>query len=241
MKLRKKTGLAAGVLAAVTMLIAPAAFATNTLNVDGTAAPLGNVLVTGVNNGTLSFVTDFGVPASCTTSSVNGYVKRGSSVTAGQQLGAITGLTFGSAGTPCTATSLNYSVIIQKTATGTKSPAAPAEWGIFVTSTPAKGATSVPIEIRNVDAKMFSTTGIPRACDLRARGTVSGMFNQVNQVITISNPTSYPLDITAYDGSGTNTVSATDRTCGGQIYGTDFARMAGAFTLDTPGVAGIHW
>jgi hypothetical protein len=247
MKRFKKSSLVIGVMAAVTMLIAPAAFATNTLSVDGTTSPAGNVSVTGANVGTLSFVTDFGVPASCSASSVAGYVQRGATVASGNKIGAITNLAFGSAGSPCTATGLNYPVVIEKS---TK-VGHPAEWGIYATATPAKGAASVPIEIRGVVAKMHSTTpATPTpsnkwACDLQAGsnlGTtvVAGTFNQTNQRITINTGIAFPLPITAFDGAGTNSAGA-GITCGGQIYTGDNANMTGAFALSTPGVGGIHW
>ncbi len=248
MKLTKKTGLVTGVLAGITMLIAPAAFAANTLSVDGSTAS-GTVNVTGSLSGTLSFATDSlpSVPASCSNAAVSGTVARGGSVTAGSTIGQITNLTFGTAGTPCVATSLNYPVLITKTPAGTKTPAAPASWPIVVTATPAKGAATVPIRIDSVDVKMQSTakTGSPASyiCDLRARGSVTGTFNQTTQQIVINPPSgTFPINnITAYNGAGTNTASPSGITCSNQIYTGDSARMTGTFTLSTPGVGGIHW
>ena len=238
MKIHKKAGLAAGVVAAVTMLIAPAAFATNTLSVNGVTtggtSPVTGALPTG---GTIGFVTDFGVPASCTTAAVAGTVTKGASVTAGSQIGAINSLTFGSSSSLCDATGLHYPVIIEKS----NKVGAPASWGIFVKTTPAKGATTVPIEIRNVTAKLHSTNTTGNwACDLEAKGTVPGVFNQSTQQIIIT-PTagSYPLDITAFDGTKTNTEGA-GITCGGEIYSTDFAQMTGTFNLTSTGT-GIHF
>lgn len=240
MKIHKKAGLTAGVLAAVTMLIAPAAFATNTLSVSGSTTG-GAKAVTGAlpSGGTISFLTDFGTPASCNTATIAGTATAGASVTAGSQIGAISSLTFGSSSSLCDATGLHYPVIIEKsTKTG-----APATWGIYVKTTPAKGATTVPIEIRNVTAKMHSTnTTGTWACDLQAAGTVPGTFNQVTQQISIT-PVSgiYPLAITAYDGTRTNTVGA-GITCGGEIYNGDAAQMTGSFTLTpTVGTGGIHF
>ncbi|MFI5430074.1 hypothetical protein [Aeromicrobium sp. UC242_57] len=156
---KKKAIIAAGAAAAATMLIAPAAFASGVVIVNGTSSPAADVPVTGALSGTISFLTDFGTPASCTTASVGGYVKRGASLASGTKVGAITTMTFGG-GTACTATGLNYPVVIEKS---TK-VGSPAEWPIHLTATPAKGSASAPIEIRNVDAQMHSTGSPVWAC-----------------------------------------------------------------------------
>lgn len=239
MKVRRKTGLCAAVLATVTMLIAPAAFATNTLSVNGGSSPVGPVSLTGTlpSGGTLSFVSDFGFPITCTTAAFGGTVSRGSTVAAGSQIGAIASLAFGSSSSSCLATGLNYPLVMEKsTKTG-----APATWGIFATTTPAKGATTVPVEIRNVSLKIHSTNTTGNwGCDMEAMGTIPARFNQVTQQLTIT-PSSgvYPLRIAAYDGTKTNTVGA-GITCLGQVYDGDALQMTGTFNLTSTGT-GIHF
>ena len=234
---KKRAGLAAGALAGVTMLIAPAAFAANVLVVDGLSST-GNVVVDGVNKGTLSFETDYLEPASCTTSDVDGYVKRGVTVASGVKIGAITNLTFGSASALCSATTLNYPVIIEKDV----NTGAPAEWDIVATATPTKGQAEVPIEIRNIWVKMHSTTTNSWPCSITARGTVAGKFNQSTQRISIDTAPSYPLAITALGTAvGSKTPAVSGVSCGTLVQTGDFASMDGEFTLTTPGVGGIHF
>jgi hypothetical protein len=63
----------------------------------------------------------------------------------------------------------------------------------------------------------------------------------VTQQISISTAPAFPLAIQAFNGAGTKTPAPTGITCGGQIYTGDNMSMTGAFTLDTPGTAGIHF
>ncbi|MFI5430077.1 hypothetical protein ACHMWU_28970 [Aeromicrobium sp. UC242_57] len=213
------------------MLIAPAAFASNLVAVNGTSSPAADVPVTGSLSGTISFITDFGVPASCTTASVGGHIKRGASATVGTKIGAITNLTFGNTGgTGCSSTGLGYPFLIKKsTKTGS-----PVEWPIHLTSTPAKGSGSAAIEIRNVAMKMHST-GLTRwGMDLEATGTVPAkIFQGATPQIQIT-PTAgvFPLALQAFDGWGTNT--AAEHTMFGQIYTGDGMQMTATFNLSTP-------
>lgn len=241
---KKRAGIATGVLAAVTMLIAPAAFAANTLSVDGTTSPVGDVAVSGVNKGTLNFETDYAVPADCTTAAVTGTVRRGVSVTSGTTIGKISNLTF----TNCTATALKYGVIIEKNTNVGK----PAVWDIVAEETPAKNQRYVDVSIRNISVKMHSTGSGAWVCSLKAEAdSAPAVFDQVTQEIAIDTRVSYPFEITAYDGSNTTDRKVAlpsplddplaDGTCVNQIYTDDRADMWGTFTLDTPGVGGIHF
>ncbi len=229
--MRKKTLASAGALAsAVVMVAAGTAFASNTLTVGGSATPAGNVGVTGANNGNLTFLTDFGVPTTCTASSTGGYVTRGASVTAGSKIGAITSLTFSS----CTATDLRYPVNITK-------KSSPTEWPIHVVTTPtSKSQDVIQIEIRNVSAHMRSTGSAPYACAANAAGTVRGTFTRSTQRLAIST-SGYPLALDALNTSATKESeggAAASSSCAGEIQDGDGANMTGSFTLSTGG-AGV--
>lgn len=233
---KKKAGIGAGIVAAAVLAFAPAAFATNTVRVDGTTTPAGNVAITGNNTGlgNIGFLTNFGVPATCTGSSITGYVKRGASATAGTQIGAISNMTF----SPCTATTLNYPVAITK-------KASPAEWPIIIRTTPAsKTQNVIDITIVGVSAQMRSTGSAPYLCNLNATGNVNGTFNRTTQRITIATAPAYPLNIIAYDTSGNKTpvggLPPGTGTCVGQIETGDTAQMSGTFSVVTPGVGGIQ-
>lgn len=236
---KKRAGIATGVLAAVTMLIAPAAFAANTLSVDGTTSPVGDVAVSGVNKGTLNFETDYAVPASCTTAAVTGTVRRGAAVATGTTIGKISNLTF----TDCEATDLEYGVIIEKD----NNAGAAAVWDIVAEETPAKNQRYVDISIRNIGVKMHSTGSGAWVCSLGAvAASVPATFDQITQEIAIDTRATYPFAITAYDGSNTTNRKVAlpptpNGTCVNQIYTGDAADMWGTFTLDTPGVGGIHF
>lgn len=244
---KKKAGVVAGVVAAATMAIAPAAFATSTVSVGGTTTPIGNVAVTGnVKAPGVGFLTNFGTPTDCTTSTITGYVTRGT-VVAGPpavstKIGAITNLTFSG----CTAAGGLPVVIKKDTKTG-----APAEWPIHVVGRPAKGTNLLPIQIQNIAIKMNSTTpAVPSssnkwACYLKATGTVNGTFNQTTQQIVINTAPAYPINITAYDGASEAAKlvlpSSGPGTCGGTIYTGDTASMNGSFLVSSPGVGGIRY
>ncbi|MFI5430078.1 hypothetical protein ACHMWU_28975 [Aeromicrobium sp. UC242_57] len=207
------------------------------LSVDGTTSPAADVAATGALSGTASMLTDYGYPISCSTVAVSGYVKRGATVASGMKIGAINNFSVGSGGTSCTATALNYPLVLQKS---TKTASA-AEWGIYATATPSKGAASVPIEIRNMAVKMHSTGSPVWSCDVEAVGTLPGTFNQTTQQIRITPSAGvFPLSLTAFDGSGTNTVGS-GMSCGGQIYTGDGLQLTGTFTIATPGAGGIHF
>lgn len=239
MKLHGKI-LAAGVLVAVTLWGAPAAFASNTLSVDGVTSPAGDVPMAGVlATSSVGFLSDYGVTAQCSAASLSGTIKRGATVVAGNKIGAIDGATFRQSGsTSCTTWGgLNLPVVIEKSAKLTS----PSDWGIYAVATPAKGATTVSIEIRDVALKLHSTGSKPWSCDLEMIGTLRGVFNQTTQQISIY-PASgvYPLALTAFDGSGTNTAGS-GNTCGGQFYTGDMVQLSAAFNLATPGIGGIHF
>lgn len=238
-KTNKKAGLAAGLLAAVTVLIAPAAFASQTLSANGTTSPAGPVAIFGeLPPGTyFSFVSDFGLPITCITPAMSGTMLRGATVAAGHQIGAISSLDFSQSTNLCDMSGLHYPLTVQKSTRA----GAPATWGVFVKSTPVKGAITVPIEIRNVIIAIHSTNTVGSwACDMEGRGTIPGVFNQSTQQVTITANTGvYPLDITTFDGTKTNTVGD-GITCGGEIYDTDFFQLSGTFNLISSG-AGIHF
>lgn len=235
----KKTGLVVGTLAAATMLIAPAAFAANVVSVNGvTSGP--NVSASGTNVGTITFVTDYGITTTCNASAVTGYVTPGASTVAGTKIGAISTQSFSS----CTVDG-GLPVVVEKNTNA----GAPAEWGIYVTSTPAKGQNVANIEIRGVSAKLHSTTPVTPTtanrwnCDLGATATaIPGTFNQSTQRLAFTTAAgAYPLNLTAYNGLGTKTaLGSSTGTCAGQIYTGDKANMSGVFNLTTVGT-GVHF
>lgn len=236
---KKKAGLAAGVAAAATVLIAPAAFAATTISVDGATTPVGNVTIGGsVVTPGVSFMTNFTAPISCSASTIGGYVGRGTVASAGTKIGAITNPTFSGCWGP------NGPVIVKKNAKS----GAPTEWPIHVVGTPAKGQVNIAIQIRNVSLKVHSTTPVvPSAgnkwsCYLKMQGTVNATFNQSTQQISINTAPSYPFAITAYDGASeaAQLVLPTTPTCGGFIYTGDTASMFSVFNVTTPGIGGIH-
>lgn len=150
--------------------------ATNNVRVDGTTTPPGNVTITATNSSNINFVTNFGVPTSCTGSAVSGYVKRGSLATAGTTIGAIGATTFSSR----TFTTLNYPVRIAK------NPAS-AEWPIVVRTTPStKTQNIIDVRIDNVHAQMISTGFAPYSCHVQAKGSIDTTFNRTTQQLTIA-------------------------------------------------------
>lgn len=231
----KKASLAAAMAAVALSLATPAAFAANVLIVDGTSSPPADVATTASLVGNMSFVTDYAVSSSCSTAAVGGYVKRGASVTSGTKIGAITSAVFGTSSAYCTTWGgLSLPVVMAKTAS-------PTEWGIYAASTPAKGATVVPVQIRNVGINMHSTGSLPWSCELGMVGTLPATFNQTTQRLTINTGASYPLAITAFDKSGTSTPDPSGITCGGEFYTGDNMAVTGTLQLATPGVGGIHF
>lgn len=233
----------AGSLVAGAVVLAPVALAASTLSVGGTTSPPGDVPVTmSVNAPGMSFLTDFGVPMTCTASAASGYVKRGSSVTSGTKIGAITNLAY----TGCTMAGA-YPVIVKKN----NNSGSPAEWPIHVVGNPAKGQTMLAIEIRTVDLKMHSTIpAVPSVSNrwplyLKAEGTLPGTFNQTTQQVIINTAPSYPLTVTAYDGVSESAPVALPAsgpgTYGGNIYTDDRFAVTGSMNTYTPGVGGIHF
>lgn len=223
---KKKASIAVGAAAAVTMLIAPPALALTTLEVAGsTASPVVAVAVVGSLKGSVSFLTDFDVPATCSTASATGYVLRGAELLNGVKIGGISNLTFGA----CSATDLNLPVSVALSA----KVGAPAEWPIYWAGSPTKGSASAAIVIRNVTAKMHSTGSPTWICDLEAQGDVAARLYQgaIPEIRITPTPGVFPLAIRAFNGSGMNVPAAT--TCAGQIYTGDNAQMTGTFTLNT--------
>ncbi|WP_456695997.1 hypothetical protein [Aeromicrobium sp. P5_D10] len=239
----KKTLLASG--AAVALLMgSQAAFATTTVAVNGTTSPAADVSVTGPSVGAISFVSDAAVPASCSGGTSSGYIKRGASAVSGQKIGAIQSLTFN---TGCVATSLNFPVTITK-----KGTAVADEWGIYADGTPAKGATTMNVEIRNIRASMIDSarTAPNLRCALNAQGNVSGTLGatvkakiQLNVVGTtdyliVNTPSlgttalQYPLTLDALNGSADKAATGTTDSCGGEIVDGDKASMVGSFALN---------
>lgn len=229
MKLGRKS-LVGGVLAGVMVLGAPA-FASSVLSVDGATAPAGNISISGaLSSLTASFLTDADLPATCRTGTVDGYVTRGSTITGGARIGAVTDLMLDS----CTQTSLLWKIAIRK------DPSYP-EWGIYAASTPTAGQTVIPVELRGVRLYWTSPGTLPWVCELGLAGSVKGAFNQSTQELSITpaTTTSFPLASQAFDGAGTKTPAA--GTCAGQIFTGDAFQMTGRFALSTPASGGIHW
>lgn len=239
MKLKKT--LFAGGAAVALVMGSQAAFATSTVSVNGSTTPPADVAITGPSVGGISFLTDFGVPASCSGGTASGYIKKGASATTGTKVGAISSLTFA---TGCTATSLAFPVNITKKAG--------AEWGIFLDGTPAKGATTINVEIRGVYAAMIDNarTAPNLRCAVNAQGNVAGTAGatvkaqiKLNQsgttdylvVNTPAQPTpalQYPLTLDALNGSADKAATGTISSCGGEIQDGDKASMVGTFALN---------
>lgn len=220
------------------LMFAQPAHASSVLDVDGTSSPVADVAISGAMNGSsIGFATNYGTSASCTSAAFGGYIKRGATVTSGSKLGAITSFATGGSSSSCLMDGWNYPAVIEKGAASGD----PAEWGIYATATPAAGATTVPVEIRDMTLKVHSTTTTGHwDCDFEMAGAVPATFNQVTQRISISTGMSYPLLITAFDGTGTDT-EGTGITYAGQVYSGDQSSMTGSFTLDTPGAGGTHF
>lgn len=229
---KKKAGLAAGLVAAVTMVIAPAAFAASTVKVGGTATPVGPVAISGsVKSPGVEFNTNFGVLTACTASTISGTVNRGTVVSGSStQIGVISAATF----TGCTAAG-GLPVIIKK------DPKVVTSWPIHVVGVPPKGQDLIPIQIRNITVKMHSTIpAVPSAgnkwpCYLKATGTVNGTFRQSTQQILIDTAPAFPFAITAFDGASESAQTVLPPsgpgTCGGTIFTGDSADMDGDFAV----------
>lgn len=236
----KKTLLVSG--AAVALLMgSQAAFATTTVSVGGTTTPAGNVAVTGTSVGSLNFLTNYGVPASCSGGTASGYIKRGASAVSGTQVGAISSLSFA---TSCTATSLNFPVTMTN-------KAAKGDWGIYADGTPAKGATTINVEIKNIYAQMIDSvqTAPNIRCAVNVAGNVAetvGATVKAQIKLNVVGTTDYlvvntpalgtpalrtPLVLNALDGSA-NKATATTSSCGGEIQDGDLASMVGSFALN---------
>lgn len=234
MKLNRRTGLAGGILAAAVLALTPAAFAANVVKVDGTTSPPGAVSISGGLTAVASMVTNFGVPIACTTASLTGTIQRGSTATAGTQIGSIASL----AGSPCTATTLNYPLSVSKRAV-------PSTWGIFVKTTPtSKTQQFIDVEIRNILMLLISPGSAPYPCHFELRGTIQARFDQINQRLIVATAPAYPLVITAYDSTGgklpANILPPGTGTCVGQFETGDTAKMSAIWAVSTPGVGGIH-
>ncbi|WP_456696000.1 hypothetical protein [Aeromicrobium sp. P5_D10] len=239
----KKTLLASG--AAVALLMgSQAAFATTTVAVNGTTSPAADVSVTGPSVGAISFLTDVAVPFSCSGGTASGYIKRGASAVSGQKIGAIQSL---SMAPNCAFTALNFPVNITK-----KGTAVADEWGIYADGTPAKGATTVNVEIRNVHAAMSDSarTAPNLRCAVNFQGNVTGTLGatvkakiQLNVVGTtdyliVNTPAlgttalQYPLTLDALNASADKAATGTTDSCGGEIVDGDKASMVGSFALN---------
>lgn len=234
MKNNRKAGVVVGIIAAAAVALAPAAFATNTVEVAGLTTPVANVPFTGINKESVTLHTDWGVPVACTGVTISGYVIRGGLALAGNKVGAVTNAMFSS----CALTSLNYPVHV------TKKPF-PTEWGIFVRVTPtAKAQNLIQVEIRDVYLYAKSTGVAPHLCEVQARGTIPAVFKRDTQQLIISTGAAFPLTLTAYDGSGIkglgNVLPAGSGTCAGQIETGDRAGVTARFAVATSGVGGIQ-
>lgn len=230
----QKIGIVLGVTAAALLAYVPAAMAKNTVKVDGTTTPPGNVSITATNKTTISFLSNFGVPGSCTNSTIAGHIKRGASAAAGTTIGAITAMTF----SPCNLFSLHYPVTIAK-------KPIPAEWPIIVRTTLAsKTQNIIDVRIDNVHAQMISTGSAPYLCHVQARGNINATFNRTTQQLVIATAPAYPLTLTAYDTTGLkgagNIVDPPNGTCLNEFQTGDRAQMSATFTVTTPGVGGIQ-
>jgi hypothetical protein len=223
----KKAGISglagAAAIAALTVssMGAASASAPYFVTVGGSTTPAGAVTATGTNTTNISFMSNFGVPMSCTSSTINGSVNRGAVIdgTGTSSLGAISALTFSN----CDATSLHFKVTVSQN---------PGSWNIVsFPSVPTFTSTTqaFPIEIRNISATVTGT-----ACNFSATGSVRGTFTPGTTpsaagtiTITGASPT-FPLTI-AVPGGGTTS------TCGGQIVNGDQAFMNGSFGLSASG------
>lgn len=230
----KRVSIAATIVTALMMIVAPAAFAVNVLKVDGLTSPAADVTITAplVTGTSIQFKTDFSVPATCSTLVAGGYVKRGVTVASGTQIGALTSVVLSN----CTMTALSYPISISKSGTS--------EWGIFATATPTSATqATIPVEIRGVDGYWRSTGSVPYPCEFGFTGTMSGTFNQNTQVLAITPATSttYPLSIVVFTGAGTKTPAPLNvGTCGGQMFTSDRLQTTFGSQIATPGVGGIH-
>lgn len=234
MKLNRRTGLVGGVLAAVVLVLTPAAIAANVVKVDGTTSPPGAVSISGGLTAVATMVTNWGVPISCTTASLTGTIQRGTTATAGTQIGSITSL----AGSPCTATTLNYPLSVSKRAV-------PSTWGIFVKTTPtSKTQQFIDVEIRNILMLLISPGPAPYPCHFELRGTIQARLDQINQRLIVATAPAYPLVITAYDSTGgklaANVLFPPAGTCAAQFQTGDTVRMSATWGVTTPGSGGIH-
>jgi|GEM_PF-1881288 len=247
---RKVLTTAAAAAAALVMVGAPAAFATSDgythVTIDGSlTSPGGWVGLSGTNDGTLNFETDFStpVPMSCTVADVSGRILQDTSasgqVKAGNTIGYIDSLTFDN----CDATDLHYDVKV----TELNGP-----WPIVVKTTPTVAGSNVAVTIQGVSAYMHSdlpapTPGNPATkwpCELIATSTgvdatvIPGVVGGHDGRIEIDTTGNYPLALQAADGWGTKTPTGSG-TCGGQVYTGDNADMTGDFNVDVdPGNPG---
>lgn len=230
----KRTKVVAALVAVGILLCSSAAFGTSTLQVDGTTTPPGAVAVTGNSATNTSFLTNFGIPMRCAGSSIAGYVNRGVSVTAGTQIGAISAMAYSS----CTMTTLNYPVVMVKTSV-------PTDWPIMVRNTPSSASqNTIDVTIVGAQINVRSTGSAPYACHFQTLGNVNATFNRVTQQLTIVTAPAMPLNLTAYDSTGStgpsNILPPGSGTCIGWVETGDTASMSGAFNVYTPGVGGIH-
>ncbi|WP_456695998.1 hypothetical protein [Aeromicrobium sp. P5_D10] len=242
MKLKKT--LLVGGAAIVLLMGSQAAFATTTVAVNGSPTPPADVPVTGALVSGVTFMSDVSVPNSCSGGTASGYVKRGASAVSGQKIGAIQSLTLN---TGCLATGFLYPVTITK-----KGTAVADEWGIYADGTPAKGATSMNVEIRNVRASMrdVGRTAPNFRCAVNAQGNVVGTLGatvkakiQLNVIgttdyLVVNTPSlgttalQYPLTLDALNGSADKAATDTIDSCAGEIVDGDKASMVGSFALN---------
>jgi hypothetical protein len=239
MKLNKKSAMAVAAVSASALVAVPAAFATTGLVVDGSSVPGTVVITADVTSAGVSFSSDWDVPVRCSSSDIMGTVNRGAAMINGSTIGQITDLTFSN----CLMDHVYPLAIKKNTNVG-----APASWPIELVGTPSKGQNIVPIVIRDVNAKIHSTTpAVPSAttpwtCHMDATGDVAGTFNQATQQIGFVADGTFPLALRPLVGtSATTNVTSGAGTCVGTFQPGDNAEFGASFDVDTPGTGGITY
>jgi hypothetical protein len=221
MKFKKTATMAAAAAFALTGLN-QAAFASTTLEVDGSTV-IGDVLTNGTPKGSIDFETNYGVETSCATGGAVATVKRGASGGIGTHVGTINTMLFDN----CLATGLLFEV--EATQKG-----ANANWTIHTTEVPAKGQRYVGVEIRNISAQLldnkapYNVPGMYR-CALNVGGTVPGVIDTVKNSLIIDSPEVLEIDaLNAWADKDDNTAFS----CGGEVWDGDVASMTAEFNLD---------
>lgn len=217
---KKQLIKASGATAALLLVASTAAMAgpPTYITVNGISSPSAAADVNGASSGTIGFLTDYGVPVSCSTSALTAKAYRGALVAATNPIGRITGMT----GSSCIATALNFPVTVAMN---------PGDWDIKVKTVPAAAGQPIPVEVKNVSIT-FGSSGGP--CHFSAAAGSAGVpatltpgpigGNDARIIFTPS--TGYPLVISTPSGSAT---------CGGQVYPGDLMNVAGTYNLTTTG------